>query len=260
MYPRQDLLDVPAPEVRMQPDVVPPPESLRRVGMIAAELLRQVRALEGRLRLGDAPHADVLDENMGRHDHQPLDAVAHRRVDERDRSAVGMAHENRTLDAEPLEQLRQDFEGFDVHVVDRARPAKNFGLTVAVARVDHRGAAGCRGRLLREIAPHRDRAQAFVEKHERGRSGAGDSEDFELAALDGNEGRFLSCGQCVILHGISGHDSIRSLRILRVSGASNTRSARGSRARPPSPPASRAPRLPSRRCRCSRARRAPGPP
>ena len=53
-----------------------------------------------------------------------------------------------------------------------------FGLTVAVARVDHRRAAGGRRRLLRKIAPHRDRAQAFVEKHERGRTGAGDSEDF----------------------------------------------------------------------------------
>src|SRR6266849_2970353 len=40
MYPRQDLLDVPAPEGRIEPDVVPPPERLCRVGMIAAELLR----------------------------------------------------------------------------------------------------------------------------------------------------------------------------------------------------------------------------
>src|SRR5258706_11081861 len=76
MYPGQDLLDVPAPEVRVQPDVVPAPERLRRVGVIAAELLREVRVPEGRLRLGDALHADVLDENMGRHEHQPLDAVA----------------------------------------------------------------------------------------------------------------------------------------------------------------------------------------
>ena len=165
--------------------------------MIAAELLREVRALESGLRLGDALNADILDEHVRRHDHQPPDAAFHRRVDERDRSAVGMAHENRVLDAEPLEQLRQDFERFDVHVVDRARRAQHFGLTVAVARVDHRGAAGCRNRLLREIAPHRDRAQPFVEKHERGRIGAGDSEDFELAALDGNEGCFLNCGQCV---------------------------------------------------------------
>src|SRR6267143_3805924 len=87
MYPRQDLLDVPAPEVRMQPDVVPAPKRLRRVGMIAAELLREVRALEGGLRLGDAPHADLLDENVRRHDHQPPDAVARRRVDKCDRSA-----------------------------------------------------------------------------------------------------------------------------------------------------------------------------
>src|SRR5882672_5135228 len=50
MYPRQDLLDIPAPEVRMQPDIVPTPERLCRVGMVAAELLREVRALESRLR------------------------------------------------------------------------------------------------------------------------------------------------------------------------------------------------------------------
>src|SRR5882762_5603644 len=90
-YPRQDLLDVPAAESRIEPDVVPSPERLRRVGMIAAELLREVRALEGRLRFGDALDADILHEHVGRHDHQPLDAVVHRRVDEGDRTAVGMA-------------------------------------------------------------------------------------------------------------------------------------------------------------------------
>src|SRR5712691_4844633 len=94
MYPRQDLLDVPAPEIRIQPDVVPPPERLCRVGMIAAELLREVRALESGLRLGDAPHADILDEHVRRHEHQALDAVVHRRVDQRDRTAVGMADED----------------------------------------------------------------------------------------------------------------------------------------------------------------------
>src|SRR6267378_4602347 len=157
MYPRQDLLDVPAPEVRVQPDVVPPPERLRSVGVIAAELLREVGVLEGRLRLGDALHADVFDENMRRHDHQSSDVAFRGCINERDRTAVGMAHEDRLADAEPLEQLGQDLERFDVHVVDCARPAQYLGLTVAVARVDHRGAAGCRGRLLREIAPHRDR-------------------------------------------------------------------------------------------------------
>src|ERR1700704_4440169 len=197
MYPRQDLLDVPAPEVRVQPDVVPPPERLRSVGVIAAELLREVRVLEGGLRLRDALHADVFDENMRRHNHQPLDAVVHRGVDQRDRSAVGMAHENRLADAEALEQLRQDLERFDMHVVDRARRAKKFGLTVAVARVEHRGAAGCRGRLLREIAPHRDRAQAFVEKDQSRRIPirAGNFLNFELAALNGDEGLIGFLGQ-----------------------------------------------------------------
>src|SRR5438552_19190836 len=67
MYPRQDLLDVPAAESRIEPDIVPSPECLRGVGVIAAELLREVRALEGGLRLGDALHADVFDEDMRRH-------------------------------------------------------------------------------------------------------------------------------------------------------------------------------------------------
>src|SRR2546430_14106955 len=50
MYPRQDLLDVPAAESRIEPDIVPSPECLRGVGVIAAELLREVRALESGLR------------------------------------------------------------------------------------------------------------------------------------------------------------------------------------------------------------------
>src|SRR5881396_2333341 len=109
-----------------------PPERLRRVGMIAAELLRKVGVFEGGLRLRDALHADVFDEDMGRHEHQPLDGVVLCRVDERDRSAVGMAHENRFADAEVLEQLGQDLERLDMHVVDCARPAQHFGLAVAV--------------------------------------------------------------------------------------------------------------------------------
>src|SRR5437899_182774 len=197
MYARQDLLDVPAPEVRVQPDVVPPPERPRRIGVIAAELLREVGLLEGGPRLRDALHADVFDENMRSHEHQPLDAVVHRSVDKRDRSAVGMAHENRLADAEPLEQLRQDLERFDVHVVDRAWSAQHFGLTVAVARVDHRGAPGGRSGPLREIAPHRDRAQSFVEKDQSRRVpiSAGNFLNFELAALNGVEGMIGFLGQ-----------------------------------------------------------------
>src|SRR5712675_1802162 len=197
IYPRQDFLDVPTPEVRVQPNIVPSPERLRRVGVIAAELLREVRALEGRLRFGDALDADVLDEDVRRHNHQPPDAPAHRRVDKRDRTAVGMPDENRLADAEPLEQLRQDLERLDMHVVDRARPAQHFGLTVAVARVDHRGAAGRRSRLPREIAPHRDRAQAFMEKDQSGRVSirTGNFLNFELAALNGDQGMICLRGQ-----------------------------------------------------------------
>src|SRR5262245_46460778 len=66
-YAGEDLLYVPGAEIRVQPDVVPAPERLRRVRVVAAELLRQVGALERRLRLGDALHADVLDEYVGRH-------------------------------------------------------------------------------------------------------------------------------------------------------------------------------------------------
>ena len=197
MYPRQDLLDVPAAESRIEPDIVPSPECLGRVGVIAAELLREVGALEGGLRLGDARHADVLDEHVRRHDHQASDAVFRGCINEGDRSAVGMAHENRVADAEPLEQLGQDLERFDVHVVDRARLAQHLGLAVAVARVDHGGAAGRRSRFLREIAPHRDRAQTFVEKDQSRRIPilAGNFLNLELAPLNGDEGMIGFLGQ-----------------------------------------------------------------
>ena len=67
---RQVSFDVPVAKFRMEPDLVPSPESFGRIAMMARQFLRQICGLELRLCLGDAGHAQILDEHMRRQQHQ----------------------------------------------------------------------------------------------------------------------------------------------------------------------------------------------
>ncbi len=100
-----------------------------------------------------------------------------------------MPDQDRLPDFELREQLRQDLDRLDVHVIHGARLAQHVGLAVAVARIDYGRAAGRQSRIPRKIAPHRDRPEPLVEEHERAcsRAGSCDPLDFELAAPDCDE-------------------------------------------------------------------------
>ena len=66
--------------------------------------LAQAAALELVAGRADASHRHVLHEHVRRHQHEALDRVASGGVDERDRGAVAVAHQQRLLDAQPVEQ------------------------------------------------------------------------------------------------------------------------------------------------------------
>ena len=58
----------------------------------------------------------------------------------------------------------------DMHVIDGAVAPQLVGFAVTVSRIDQRRRAGRRRDPVGEIAPHRDRAQPFVQKRSVGRS------------------------------------------------------------------------------------------
>src|SRR5581483_12159906 len=64
--PVKIFFDVPAAKIRMQPDIVPPPEGARSVTVMSRQLFREVRGLEFHLGISNRRDTEVLDENMRR--------------------------------------------------------------------------------------------------------------------------------------------------------------------------------------------------
>src|SRR5579883_1476369 len=119
---RQDFLNVPGAEFRMEPDVVPAAESAVHIGVMARHALPQIARLISRARRLDAGDRDVLDEDMGCFEderaHRPLAAAG---MDERDRGAVAVTDENDLFEAESGAQIGKREERFLMHVIDAAR-------------------------------------------------------------------------------------------------------------------------------------------
>jgi len=86
-----------------------------------------------------------------------------------DRPAVAVAEQPGALDLKRLEQGRQHLVRLHVHEVRRPTLVGRFGrrLPVAVAREHQPLVAVVRAEALGKILPHRDRAEAFVEEHDR---------------------------------------------------------------------------------------------
>ena len=89
-------------------------------------------------------------------------------INQRDRPAVAMPDEERLLDRQRIQELRQRSQRFVVHVTDAAPRSSAIGSPVAIARVDDDRTSGRLRESLRKIAPHRDRAQSLVQQDERG--------------------------------------------------------------------------------------------
>ena len=71
-------------------------------------------------------------------------------------------------DAGLIEHARQHLARLVVHVAERTRQRHRIGLAVAGARIGEHAVAGALGKLAREIAPHRDTAEALVQQHQLG--------------------------------------------------------------------------------------------
>ena len=153
------LLDIPAQEVGVQPDVVPAPERRNNVVVVTAQPLGEVGVLERRFRRGDAFHRDVFDEDVRRHCHHAANRTpAGARMNQRDRRAIAVADEDRCFDFELIENFGQHVERFAVHVVDLARLGEFVRLAVPVSRIHQRRTAGCGNDLGRETLPQCHRA------------------------------------------------------------------------------------------------------
>ena len=160
--------DVPAVETRVEPDVGPAVERLARVAMVLAEPLGRSVVLEALRRLFDGLQADRLDEDVRRHRRDRL----HRMPAPAWISAMEAPSEWPIRIGfsmfKLLEDLRKGSRRFVVHEAHGAlaAPARTSDCAVAVAVVTRLGSRWPR-RLRREVAPLADRAEAFVQEHQR---------------------------------------------------------------------------------------------
>ena len=104
-----------------------------------------------------------------------------------------MPDEDGLVDAESIEQLRQGDQRLFVHVSHRAMLRQRVRIAIAVAGVDDCVAVGRVSEAMWKIPPHRERSQAFVEKHKRGPLQEPDFDAFvfDVVRTNGNEGHDL---------------------------------------------------------------------
>ncbi len=165
--PRNTGLDVPGQEARVQPDVVPAPEDLIDVAVIAGELAPQVRRPEQMLGPGDAFHRQGFDEHVRRFEDQAGHVLGVRTgVDERDRTAVAVPDEDRAPYSHLLQHPRQDRQRLTVHVIHVVPGGARIRHSMALARIGEDTQSGPQRELVGEVLPHGQGAQALVQKHD----------------------------------------------------------------------------------------------
>ena len=76
-----------------------------------------------------------------------------------------MADEQAALEADPVEQFRQHLAGLALHVIERPRQRHRARGAIAGARIGKYGGAGGLLKLVGEIAPQADGAEAFMQQH-----------------------------------------------------------------------------------------------
>jgi hypothetical protein len=137
----------------------------------ALQLRLQVGGFIGGFDFGDRGHRNIFHDEMRRDHHDTLHAmVLHAAgIDRGDRSAVGMAEQETAAETYGVEQRRQNFERFDMHIVERTRQRHRTRRAIARARIDENAAAGRGLKPIRKIAPQRGRPQTFMQHDDRGR-------------------------------------------------------------------------------------------
>ena len=86
------------------------------------------------------------------------------RIDRRDRSAVGMSNQKAAAKTDLVEQLRQDLERLNMHVIERARQRDLCRGAITRARIYKQAGPGRGGNPVRKISPQRGTAQALVQQ------------------------------------------------------------------------------------------------
>src|SRR5206468_10663598 len=77
-----------------------------------------------------------------------------------------MSDENRTPDAERVEQRRKHEERFLVHEADGSRPVERIGSAMSPSAVHQTAAARSTAQRRRKVPPETDRTQALMKKHQ----------------------------------------------------------------------------------------------
>ncbi len=151
-----------------QPDVVPSPKRGVDIVVVATEARAQVTvAVRDASRL-DRLDPDVLDEHMRRDEHEAGHWVTAPGMDDRDRGAVAVADEERTLEAELGEQRWEHDQRLVVHVRHRPWFGRRGRSAVAVARVRHRRHVTERGpHVVDEPLPQVEGPEPFVQEDDR---------------------------------------------------------------------------------------------
>jgi hypothetical protein len=110
-------------------------------------------------------------------------------INQRDGCAVAMADQDRPLDAQLAQELRQGFQRVPVHEVDAMRLLQHVRLSMAITSIDDRGQTRAGDDTGGKIAPLADRTQALVQEHQgRTAGGGGNAPVFEAAAPNVDEG------------------------------------------------------------------------
>ena len=201
---RQSFLDVPAAELRREPDPVPAQERRVGVGMMARESGAQVSRFVRRFRSGDARDRDVLDHHVRRQrDDGGHGSGRGAGVDQCDRAAVAVPDQDRSGDRKPVEEIRQRDERLVVHVANGPGLRERIRISVAVARIDDRIAMRGLRNPVGKVLPPRDRPQSLVQEDERGAMSARDADPFVLDAMrtDGDEGHQWSATAEAVVNG-----------------------------------------------------------
>src|ERR1700687_805788 len=168
---RQVALEIPRAKPRVEPGSIPSPESsLDILAVVLGELLGKVGGEKVLPRLLDALEPDLLRENVGRFEDQTLETgfPTASRVDDRDRRAIAVPHQNGFFFSDRAENLRRE-NSFIVHVCQRARQLDGIRAAISQTTVRKRAKAGRLRKLARKVAPLSHAAQSFMEKNKRRR-------------------------------------------------------------------------------------------
>src|SRR5674476_1671115 len=83
-------------------------------------------------------------------------------INQRDGCAVAMADQDRPLNAQLAQELRQGFQRVPVHEVDAMRLLQHVRLSMAITGIDDRGQTRAGDDTGGKIAPLADRTQALA--------------------------------------------------------------------------------------------------